>query len=232
MFGTIVNTIAIVIGAFLGILFKKGIPEKSKTTILQGIGLAVVLVGLRMAVKAENELLVIISLALGALCGEILRIDHFLDQMAKKLEKAVGSKEDTFVKGFVSASLIFCVGAMAIMGSIEGGLTGTYKILYAKSALDFVASVILASSLGIGVMFSALPVLLYQGLITLLASGIKEFMTEPVTLYMTATGGMLIVGIGINILGIKEINVANLLPAIFVAVFVTMFTVRFFPGFV
>lgn len=235
MFGTIVNTIAIIVGASLGILFRNGIPEKSKTTILQGIGLAVILVGINMAIKADNELIIIISLALGALLGEMMRIDYHLNSFAEKLEKLVGGdkgKEGNFVKGFVSASLIFCIGAMAIMGSLEGGLTNTYKILYVKSALDFITSIILGSSLGIGVAFSALPVFLYQGMITLMAWGIKPFLTDPVILYMTATGGLLIIGIGINILGIKEINVANLLPAIFIAIFVTMAGIAFFPSFV
>lgn len=235
MFGTIVNTLAVVVGAALGIIFRKGIPEKSKTTIMQGIGLAVILVGIKMAIKADNELIVIISLALGALLGEMLRIDYYLNSFAQKLEKMVGAgeaKEGNFIKGFVSASLIFCVGAMAIMGSLEGGLTNTYKILYVKSALDFITSIILSSTLGIGVAFSAIPVFLYQGGITLLATSIKPFLTDTVTLYMTATGGLLIVGIGINILGIKEINVANLLPAIFIAIFVTMMAISFFPSFV
>lgn len=234
MFGTIVNTVAVIVGAALGILFRKGIPEKSKTTIMQGIGLAVILVGIKMAVKVDNELIVIISLALGALIGEMMRIDYYLNSFAQKLEKMVGAGngEGNFVKGFVSASLIFCVGAMAIMGALEGGLTGTYKILYVKSSLDFITSIILSSTLGIGVAFSALPIFLYQGAITLLASGIKPFLTDTITLYMTGTGGLLIVGIGINILGIKEINVANLLPSIFIAIFVTMAAVAFFPAFV
>lgn len=230
MFGTVVNSAVIVIGAILGIFLRKGIPEKSKNTIMQGIGLAVVLVGIKMAIKADNELLVIISLALGALIGEILRIDYYLNQFAMKLQKIVGASEGNFVKGFVSASLIYCVGAMAIMGSIEGGLTGTYKILYIKSSLDFITSIVLASTLGIGVAFSAIPVFIYQGSITLLASGVKDILTDTVALYMTATGGLLIVGIGINILGIKEINVANLLPAIFVAIGVAILAARFFPG--
>jgi len=235
MFGTIVNTAAIIVGAGLGIIFRKGIPEKSKTTIMQGIGLAVILVGLKMAVEANNELIVILSLALGALVGEMMRIDYYLNSFAIKLEKTVSNgnlREGNFVKGFVSASLIFCVGAMAIMGSLEGGLTNTYKILYVKSSLDFITSIILSSTLGIGVAFSAIPVFLYQGAITLLASGIKPFLTDTITLYMTATGGLLIVGIGINVLGIKEINVANLLPGIFIAIFVTMAAVAFFPSFV
>lgn len=234
MFGTIVNALAVAIGAGLGIVFRKGIPERAKKTIMQGIGLAVLMVGFKMALKADNELIVIISLALGGLLGEILRLDYYLDAFAKKLEKFAGNSQTgqgNFVKGFVSASLIFCVGAMAIMGPLEAGLTNSYKILYVKSTLDFVTSMILASSLGIGVLFAALPVLIYQGLITLLASGLDKFLTDTVTLYMTATGGLLIVGIGINILELKEINVANLLPAIFLAVFVSMFALAFFPAF-
>jgi uncharacterized membrane protein YqgA involved in biofilm formation len=235
MFGTIVNALAVVVGAGLGIAFRKGIPERSKKTIMQGIGLAVLMVGLKMALKADNELIVIVSLALGGLLGEFMRIDYYLEVFAQKLEGLAGKSkggQGNFVQGFVSASLIFCVGAMAIMGPLEGGLTGTYKILYVKSALDFVTSMILASSLGIGVLFSALPLLIYQGLITLLASGLDKFLTDTITLYMTATGGLLIVGIGVNILELKEINVANLLPAIFLAVFVTMFALAFFPAFV
>lgn len=232
MLGTIVNVIAIVIGSSLGLILKKGITEKSKETVLQGVGLAVILIGLKMGFQVNNELIVIISLVLGGLIGEILRIDEKLDLFGEKLQQKVGAGEGDFVKGFVTASLVFCVGAMAIMGAIEGGLTGTYKILFAKSALDFFTSLILSSSLGIGVMFSAVPVLIYQGIITLVSAGAKDILIDPVITYMTATGGLLIVGIGINILGFKNINVANLLPAIFIAILATLLALQWFPNYV
>jgi len=164
--------------------------------------------------------------------GEILKIDYHLDAFGEVLQKKVGSEDGDFVKGFVSSSLIFCIGAMAILGAIESGLLGNHKILFAKSALDFITSIVLSSSLGLGVMFSSIPVFIYQGSITLLASGLKDILIEPVVNYMTATGGMLIVGIGINILGIKKINVANLLPAIFVAVALVFLVLRWFPDYI
>lgn len=232
MLGTIVNVVVIIIGSFLGILLKKGIPEKYKETILQGIGLATLLIGLKMGFKANNELVVILSLVLGALVGEILKIDYHLDVFGEKLQAKLGPQEGDFVKGFVTSSLIFCVGAMAILGAIESGLLGNHKILFAKSALDFITSLILSSSLGIGVLFSALPVLIYQGLITMLASGLNGILIEPVINYMSATGGMLIVGIAFNILGIKQINVANLLPGIFIVVALVFLGLRWFPTYI
>ncbi|KJS20024.1 MAG: membrane protein [Clostridiaceae bacterium BRH_c20a] len=232
MLGTIVNFIAIIVGSVIGIVLKKGIPERYKDTIMQGIGLATFLIGLKMGFKANNELIVILSLVIGGIMGEILKIDYHLDAFGEVLQKKVGSEDGDFVKGFVSSSLIFCIGAMAILGAIESGLLGNHKILFAKSALDFITSIVLSSSLGLGVMFSSIPVFIYQGSITLLASGLKDILIEPVVNYMTATGGMLIVGIGINILGIKKINVANLLPAIFVAVALVFLVLRWFPDYI
>ena len=232
MFGTIVNVVAVVFGSMLGLMFKKGIPTKAKDTIMQGIGLVVVLIGLKMGFGAGNELVVILSLVIGAILGELIGIDRGLNRLAEHLHKRAGGEEGAFIEGFVSASLIFCVGAMAIMGALEAGLTGSYQILYAKSALDFITSMIFASTFGIGVMFSALPILIYQGAITLLASSVRGVLTDSVVSYMTATGGLLILGIGINILFKKDINIANLRPAIFVAVFVTMAAIALFPGFV
>ncbi len=230
MWGTIVNVAGIILGALLGLLFKKGIPERSKETILSGVGLVVILIGLKMAFQAGNELLVILSLVAGGILGELMGIDQHLNRLGEMLQSRVGGREGRFVEGFVSASLVFCIGAMAIMGSLEAGLTGTYKTLYAKSALDTITSAIFSSTLGIGVMFSALPVLIYQGAITLMAAFVKGYLTEMVVSYMTATGGLLILGIGFNILFRKNINVANLLPSILVSVLVTLAALRWFPG--
>lgn len=222
MLGTIVNSVAIIVGALLGNLIKQGIPERIKETIIQGIGLAVLLIGMSMALETNNVLIVILSLVIGGVVGEKLKIEERLDNLGSWLEKKVGQEKGDVAKGFVTASLVYCVGAMAIMGALESGLTGQHKTLYAKSALDGITSIIFASSMGLGVAFSSIPVFLYQGSITLGASLIKGFLNDAVITEMTATGGLLILGIGINILGIKKIKVGNLLPAIFAAILVTI----------
>ena len=192
----------------------------------------VLLIGLKMAFKANNELVVILALVLGGLLGEIMKLNYRLERFGEILQKKIGSKESDFVKGFVTSSLIFCVGAMAIIGAIESGLLGNHKILFVKSALDGITSIILSSSLGIGVLFSAIPVFIYQGAITVLASGLQAILIDPVIDYMTATGGLLIIGIGLNVLGIKNINAANLLPSIFIVIPIIFIALRFFPSYI
>lgn len=220
MWGTIVNAIAILAGALIGRLLGKAISEGVKHTVLQGLGLGVLLVGITMAVETNKIIIVLVSLMLGAVIGELIGIERILEGWGNALEKKVSANGagGDIAKGFVAATLIYCVGAMAIMGSIQGGLTGDYDILYAKSLLDGVMSIVLASTMGIGVAFSAISVLLYQGIITLLAHWATQFLTDPIIAELTSVGGLLIVGIGLNILEIKTIRVGNLLPAIFVAV--------------
>ncbi len=230
MAGTIVNAGAIILGAVIGLFLRTGIPQRYKDIIMQGLGLSVILIGLKMAFKTNNELLVILSLVIGAIIGEALEIDRFLESLGQKLQSMIGSREGEFVRGFVSTSLIYCVGAMAIMGPIESGLTGQHKILYVKSALDGISAIIFSSTMGLGVAFSALPVLVYQGSITLLAGAVKVLLTEKIIAELTATGGILILAIGFNILGIKQIKVANLLPAVLIVVILTSIIVRLFPG--
>ncbi len=220
--GTLVNFAAIVIGSLIGYVVKRGIPAGIKNTVMQGLGLAVFLIGMKMAFQTQNELILIGSLALGGIAGELLAIEDRLDGLGRWLESKVGSSEGGISKAFVTSSLIYCVGAMAIMGSIQDGLTGKTDTLFAKSMLDGISAIIFTSTMGIGVIFSAIPVLLYQGSITLAAASVKEFLSPHVVAEMTATGGILILGIGINILGIKVIRVGNLLPAILFAVLITM----------
>jgi len=216
--GTIVNVISIILGSVLGLLFKKGIPERYSRTIMQGLGLAILLVGISMALQTKQVLVVILSLVLGALTGEFLNIEGGLASLGKWLESKLSGAAGDVGRAFVTASLVFCVGAMAIMGSIEDGLNHNPHILYIKSALDGVSSVVFASTMGLGVIFSAIPVLLYQGSITLLAWTVKDFLGPDVIAEMTATGGLLILGIALNILNITDIKVGNLLPAIFYAI--------------
>lgn len=228
--GTIVNAVAIIAGGLAGMFFGKALPEKMKSTVIQGIGLAVILIGLSMALQSKNTLVVIASLVLGGILGEWIDIELRLHQLGQFLEKFLAKyvKGGNFTKAFVSSSLIYCVGAMAIMGSLESGLKGVNDILYAKAMLDGVSAIVFASSMGIGVLVSAIPVFLYQGAITLSASLLQGLLSGPVVAEMSATGGLLIVGIGLNILEIKEIKVGNLLPGIFMAIPLTLLYARLF----
>ncbi|PHS35573.1 MAG: hypothetical protein COA82_03835 [Alkaliphilus sp.] len=218
MLGTIVNAIAIIIGGSLGVLLKKGIPQNYKNTIMQGIALSVFVIGMSGALKSNNILLVIFSIAIGSIIGEKLGIENKLDQVGNWLESKLSSKYGNVAKGFVTASLVYCVGAMAIVGSLESGMTGDHSTLFAKSLLDGISSILFASTLGIGVVFSSIAVFIYQGTITLFASLIGGLLTEAVILEMSAIGGILIMGISINILEIKKISVGNMLPAMFIPI--------------
>lgn len=216
MLGTVVNAGAVILGALLGIFVKKGIKESYKDTIMNGIGLSVLLIGIMGGIKANNIILVIASIVIGSIIGEALDIDMRLDNLGLKMEKRFGKGDSNFSKGFVTASLVYCIGAMAIVGSLESGLTGNHETLFAKSILDGITAILFASSLGIGVAFSALPIFIYQGTITLLANIIKDLLTSQAVEEMSAVGGVLILAIGINLLGIKKIKVANMLPAVFI----------------
>ncbi|ABR47057.1 protein of unknown function DUF554 [Alkaliphilus metalliredigens QYMF] len=219
MLGTIYNVIAIIVGALLGVILRKGIPEGHKKTIMQGIGLSVMVIGLSGALKTENILLMVFSIVIGGVIGEALCIEKRLDGVGDWLESKVGQRGGSVAKAFVTTSLIYCVGAMAIVGALESGLTGNHQTLYAKSLIDGVSSIIFASTLGIGVIFSAVPVFLYQGFIATTAGLIEPLLTNAVINEMSAIGGLLIVGIAFNILEIKKIHVGNLLPAIFIPIF-------------
>lgn len=216
MLGTMVNTLSIIIGSLIGLFFKGRIPEKYSKTIMHGIGLAVVLIGIKTALKTDAILVVIISLTIGSFLGELLRIEDKLDQFGNWIGRRLSNDSAGISKGFVSASLLYCVGAMAIIGSMESGLTGNHQTLFAKSILDGIGSVLFASTLGIGVLFSAVSVFIYQGLLTLTASSIKPFLLPEVVSQMSAVGGLLILAIGIGLLEIKKIKIGNMLPAIFI----------------
>jgi uncharacterized protein len=216
MLGTIVNTTAIIAGSLIGLLFKGSIPEKYSKTIMHGIGLAVILIGLKTALKTDDILVIIISLATGSVIGELLCIEDWLERLGKWLGRLVSRDNEGLAKGFVTASLIFCVGAMAIVGSLESGLSGNHQTLFAKSLLDGIGSILFASTLGMGVLFSAVSVFIYQGAITLAASILKQFLIPGVVVQMSAVGGLLILGIGINLLEIKKLKIGNMLPAIFI----------------
>ncbi|MBC8587658.1 DUF554 domain-containing protein [Paratissierella segnis] len=216
MLGTIVNSIAIILGALLGIIIKKGIKEKYKSTIMDGIGLSIMIIGIMGGIKTDNIVLIIASIVVGSIIGEIIDIDYKLEKLGHNMEMKFGKGDSNFSKGFVTASLVYCIGAMAIVGALESGLTGNHETLFAKSILDGITAILFASTFGIGVAFSAIPVFIYQGIITLLANSAKDLLTVNVINEMSAVGGILILAIGINLLGIKKIKVANMLPSIII----------------
>lgn len=217
MKGTIVNCLAIAVGSGLGLMLKSKISPKYQETIMQGLGLSVLLIGLSMAIKTQNVLVVTISMIVGAVIGEMLDIDGRLNRAGEKLSVRFQSSGGTLGKAFVTTSLVYCIGAMAIIGALQDGLTGDASTLYAKAMLDGTGAVIFTATLGVGVVLSIVPVLLYQGSITLLATWLSPFLTEAVICEVTAVGGLLIVGIGLSLLKISQIKIANLLPAVFVA---------------
>ncbi|HHY83117.1 MAG TPA: DUF554 domain-containing protein [Clostridiales bacterium] len=208
---------ACILWAAAGLLLRNGMPESFSNIIMQGIGLSVAVIGISNSLETNNMLIVIMSLVIGGIIGQAADIEGRLDALGDYAQRKMGADENsTFSQGFVSASLIFCVGAMAIVGSLDAGLKGDYMTLYAKSMLDGITSIVLASTLGIGVAFSALAVFVYQGAITLASSALSPLLSEMVISEMTAVGGILIMDIGISMLKIKKSNVGNLLPALFI----------------
>lgn len=218
MKGTLVNTATVIVGSLIGLGIGARFSEKMKTMVTSALGLTTLLIGFRMAFKSNQILLVIASLAIGGIIGELLNLEQKLENIGGVIKKRVKSQSGNFVLGFVTASLVFCVGPMTIVGSLEDRMRGDASILYAKSMLDGFASLAFAFSLGIGVLFSALIVFIYQGLLTLLGSQLAFLLTAHIINELTATGGLLIVGIGLFLLGIKKIPVGNLLPALVIVV--------------
>jgi len=215
MLGTIVNCLTIIVGSLVGIGFRNGIPEKYNQTVMQAMGLSVILIGMKSALGSDDLLIIIISLALGSLLGEAIGIENYLERVGRFLESKFSKTSSGFSTGFVTASLMYCVGSMAIVGSLESGLTGNHATLFAKATIDGIVGIVLSSSLGIGVLFSSVPVFLYQGSITLMAGFLKPLLIPTVVSQMSAVGGLLIMGLGLNMIREKKLKVGNMLPAIF-----------------
>jgi len=215
--GTFVNVAAIIAGCLVGRWAGRYLSARMRQTLMIGLGLAVLLIGLQLALQSQQIMIVIGGLIFGGLIGELLGIEKRLEEFGLHLQKRF-SGMGKIAEGFVTASLLYCVGAMAIMGALQDGMGGEPTILYAKAALDGVASIALTSTLGIGVIFSVIPLLLYQGGITLIAELAQTILTEPVITEMNAVGGLLIVAIAIDLMGIKRLPVGNLLPGVFVVV--------------
>ncbi|MBI5297500.1 MAG: DUF554 domain-containing protein [Chloroflexi bacterium] len=229
MTGTILNVITILIGGGLGLLFGSRVPEKLKQTVVAGMGLFTAAMGLQMFFKSSNQLIVLGSLLIGTLVGEWLRIEDGIQALGRFLEARFASgpsageaapagTNSRFVRGFLTASLLFCIGPMAILGSINDGLRGDYSLLAVKSVLDGFASLAFASTLGIGVLFSSLPVFVYQGGISLMGGALSAILTDAMIAEMTATGGVILAGLALSsLLEIKPIRVGNFLPSLAIA---------------
>ena len=236
MTGTIVNTIGVIIGGLIGILLGKAIPEKLSSRLMQALGLCTLLIGLTGTVKditfnndqtvySQNIILIIISMVIGTLIGELLDLDKLLNDLGNRLQEKFKSKNgnSTLAEGFVTASLLFCVGAMTIVGSMQSGLLGDNSTIFAKTVLDFIASIVFASSLGIGVVLSAAFVFTYQGAITLIAYFAGNFLSNYMISQMTFVGNLIIIALALNMLKITKIKVMNLVPSIFIPIILCLF---------
>ena len=221
MLGPVVNAVVVVVCSLIGTFLIKGIPERIEDILRKAIGLSIVFIGIRGAFDNERILLLIISMVLGSIIGEIINIDKWINKLGRWAESKIVKKDTaeskhSFSKGFVSATILFCTGSMAIVGSLQSGLQGNHQILYAKSVLDGSMSIIFGASLGIGTAFSAIPLLLYQGGIALASFYIRDLLSPEIIREMSAVGSLVIASIGFNFLGVKEIKVANLIPAMFI----------------
>ena len=218
MLGLWVNAATIILGALVGSRLRGGIPEKYKDTIGYALALCVLTIGIQGAIRTENMMLVIVSAVVGSLIGEALRLEDRLDSLGAWVQRRLAKDDDGFSQGFISATLLYCVGSMAVVGSIEAGLQNKPDTLLAKAVLDGVSALILSSSMGMGVALSALPLLAYQGTIALLAMLLGNFLPAEAIAEVSATGSLLIIGLGFNMLGFSKarIRVGNMLPAILI----------------
>lgn len=221
MRGTLVNVVAVLVGSGIGLAVGNRLPDRLQRIITTGLGLSTLLIGVQMALKVQNMLVVIASMVIGGIVGELMGIEAALERAGEWLKVRARSESGTFVTGYVTASLVFCVGPMTIVGSIQEGLSGNPEIIYTKSMLDGAASVAFASSLGIGVSFAAVTVLVLQGALTLLGTQLAFLLRPDILNELTATGGLLILAIGLMLLDVKRLPVANVLPALVVAVLLT-----------
>jgi hypothetical protein len=216
--GTIINVAAVLVGGTAGLLLGSRVPERWREMLMDGVGLVVIIIGLQMALKTANVLIVLGSILVGGILGEWAGLEGRLEATGDWLkERLRGRGQARFTEGFVAASVLFCVGPMAVLGAINDGLRGDYSLLAVKSALDGISALAFASTMGVGVLFSSLAVLAYQGGISLLAGLAQSALSDAVVREMTATGGVIVLGIGLRLLQLRQLRVANFLPALLLA---------------
>lgn len=225
MTGTIVNMLAVLSGGAIGLLISSKFPKKLSDALFKAMGLCVLYIGISGVLKGKNHLIAIISMAIGTIIGELANLDGNLNSLGNKLQSYFknGSQKNSVAEGFVSASLLFCVGAMAIVGSLRSGLTGDNSMIYTKSLIDFISAIIFASSFGIGVLFSSLFVLIYQGSIVLIAQWISPYLSDAAVAEMTCVGSLIIIALALNMLSVGKFKVMNFVPAMFLPILLCMF---------
>jgi len=224
--GAVVNCVLVIVGAAVGVLLRKGIPERVKETLVKGMALCVFYIGISGIIDSKiKPLVVIISMAVGCVLGELLDPDRMINRLGEKIEQRFnkGGKKVKITEGFVSATLLFCVGAMTVVGSIDSGISNDNTTLYSKSLIDAVSAIPMASALGIGVMLSSIPVLIIEGALTLLAVVVKPILTTDSIVQMSAVGSLLIIAISLNMMGLTKIKVMNMLPAVFLPLALCLF---------
>jgi len=220
--GSLINAAVIVAGGCIGMLLGNRLPERVRLIVFQGLGLCTLAIGMQMAFKASNPLYMVGSILVGAVIGELIRLEDRITSGGEAVKRLLKSGNTRFTDGFVAATLLFCIGSMAIIGPLEEGLNGDRTIVLTKAMLDFFAAIALGAALGSGVMFSAFPLLIYQGSITLFADSLRPYVSELIKSELTAVGGIMIIGIGINLLEIKKIRLSSLLPALVVVIIICL----------
>ena len=218
MIGTLVNTAAVIIGGLLGLVLKKRMPDRVTTIYFQAIGLFTLAIGASMAVSMEKILIVVSSLALGSLIGEWCDLERGVERLSDYLKERFKIGSEKFSEGLVTSFLLFCVGSMTILGTIQEGTGGSPDLLFTKSTMDFFSAILLTSALGVGVLFSSIPLFIFQAAITIIARYAASFFTEDIILGLTNVGGILLIGLGINILGIKKLRIMNMLPSLLIVI--------------
>lgn len=218
MIGTLVNTAAVIIGGLLGLILKKRMPDRVTTIYFQAIGLFTLAIGASMAVSMDKILIIVSSLAVGSLLGEWWDLERGVEKLGNYLKERFKIGSEKFSEGLVTSFLLFCVGSMTILGTIQEGTGGSPDLLFTKSTMDFFSAILLTSALGVGVIFSSLPLFVFQASLTLLARYAANFLTDDIILGLTNVGGILLIGLGINILGIKKLRIMNMLPSLIIVV--------------
>lgn len=223
MTGTLINAAAILLGSTIGIVLNARLPERFIKIVFQGIGLFTLFIGVYMALKTNNLFFMIISIVLGGIIGEGINLEKYITRFGDQIKNRFKSKNSRFSEGLVTAFLLFCMGSVTILGAIEEGLGGDPNLLLAKSVLDGVSSIALSAALGFGVAFSIIPLIIYQGGLTLLAAHFGDYFSETIINELTAVGGLMLIGLGITILGIKQLKILNMIPSLIVIVLIVYF---------
>jgi hypothetical protein len=223
MYGTLINAVAVIIGSIIGLIVHSKLPQKITNTAFHGVGLFTIILGIIMAIKTSNFLIMIFSIVIGAIIGEIIDIDKMINNFGEWLKNKYKTKNERFSEGFITAFMLYCMGSMTILGAFEDGIYGTPNLLVAKSVLDGFSSIVLAATMGIGVLFSFIPLIIFQGGLTIFASTMQSVFTELMINELTAVGGIILLGLGITMLEIKKIRVLNMLPSLIIVVILAYF---------